>query len=220
MRTPAWSSRSWADSRGPSGAGCPARPGSAASAARIFSNPTSFRPGSVPASSTTPTPDQASGLIPKVGPVRRGAVFFGGDSDRRAPTLSSATRRRLRIHGTTTSTFALTEVRAAKEPTEPPPPLKRWSERLVHRARAPGQRFRVRAGVRNCRFSGLFIGTYSPLPYAVPCRRSQRTRSYPAASRPNVRVLICCIGQPCCRAVFRDSAGHHRHRVVASSKGL
>ena len=60
------------------------------------------------------------------------------------------------MHGTTTSTFALTEVRAACEPTEPPPPLKRWSARLVHWAQAPGQPFRVQTSVRRCRFSGLF----------------------------------------------------------------
>jgi hypothetical protein len=58
----------------------------------------------------------------------------------------------------------------------PPPPLKRWSAPLVHRAQAPDQRFRVRTSVWNCRFSGLFIGTYSAVPYAALCSVAPRTR--------------------------------------------
>ena len=56
-----------------------------------------------------------------------------------------------------------------------PPPLKRWSAPLVHMARAPDKRFRVGARCRRWGLSGLFLGTYSPLPYAAPCRRSPRT---------------------------------------------
>ena len=56
----------------------------------------------------------------------------------------------------------------------PPPPLTRWSARLVFRAQAPDQPFLVR--VRSCRFSGPFIGTYSPVPYAAPSRVAPRTR--------------------------------------------
>src|SRR5712691_3408811 len=58
----------------------------------------------------------------------------------------------------------------------PPPPSKRWLARLVHRARAPDQRFRVRTSVWNCRFSGLFIGTCSTVPYAALRRVAQRVR--------------------------------------------
>ena len=80
------------------------------------------------------------------------------------------------MHGTTTSTFAFTEVRAACEPTEPPPLLKRWSASLVHRARAPDQRFRVPLRWRRWGLSGLFIGTYSAVPYAALCRVAQPVR--------------------------------------------
>jgi hypothetical protein len=58
----------------------------------------------------------------------------------------------------------------------PPPPLERWLARLVHRAQAPGQRFRVRTEVEDRGFSGLFIGTYSPVPYAALCRVARRVR--------------------------------------------
>ncbi len=58
----------------------------------------------------------------------------------------------------------------------PPPPSKRWSARLVHRAWAPDQRFRVRAEVEDRRFSGLFLGTCSTLPCAAPCGWEPRTR--------------------------------------------
>lgn len=104
----------------------------------------------------------------------RGNVY--GDYDCEAPTLSSAAPRRLRKHSPSTSAFALAEVRAAGEPAEPPPPLKRRSAPLVHKARAPDQRFRVGARCRKWGLSGLFLGTYSPLPYAAHCRRSPRTR--------------------------------------------
>jgi hypothetical protein len=60
---------------------------------------------------------------------------------------------------------------------QPPPPLKRWSARLVHRALAPDRHFRVRASALRSRFSGLFLGTYSVLPHAAPCRAAPRTRS-------------------------------------------
>jgi hypothetical protein len=76
-----------------------------------------------------------------------------------------------------TSEFATVEARSRRKLMIPPPPLKRWSARLVHRARAPGQRFRVRTSVWICRFSGLFIGTYSAVPYAALCRVASRTRS-------------------------------------------
>jgi hypothetical protein len=123
---------------------------------------------------------------PKVGPVRRVPCFYG-DSDSGAPTLSSATRRRLRIHGATTSAFALAEVRAASEPTEPPPPLKRWSARLVHRAQAPDQRFRVRASRWTSGFSGLFIGTYSALPYEHHAGWRRARGPYAAVSQSSLR---------------------------------
>ncbi len=58
----------------------------------------------------------------------------------------------------------------------PPPPLKRWSARLVHREQAPDQRFRARTEVEDRGFSRLFLGTYSALPYAAPCRVAPRTR--------------------------------------------
>ena len=113
---------------------------------------------------------------PKVDPVRRGWRVYG-DSDSGAPTLSSAAPGRLCMHGATTSTFALTEVLAAREPTEPPPPLERWSARLVHGVQPADQRFRVRASVRSRRLSGLFLGTCSPFAYAALCRLASRTLS-------------------------------------------
>jgi hypothetical protein len=47
-----------------------------------------------------------------------------GDSELQVPILNSAAHGRLRMHGPPTSTFALAEVWAASEPTEPPPPKK------------------------------------------------------------------------------------------------
>jgi hypothetical protein len=41
---------------------------------------------------------------------------------------------------------------------------------LVHGAQARDQRFRVRASLQRRRLSGLFLGTYSALPYTAPCR--------------------------------------------------
>jgi hypothetical protein len=58
----------------------------------------------------------------------------------------------------------------------PPPPLKRWSARLVYGAWAPDQRFRVRAEVEDRGFSGLFLGTYAALPHAATCSVAPRTR--------------------------------------------
>jgi hypothetical protein len=57
------------------------------------------------------------------------------------------------MHSPSTCTFARPEVRAARSPTEPPPPSNRWSARLVHGAQAPDQRFPVRASVQHCRVS-------------------------------------------------------------------
>jgi hypothetical protein len=101
---------------------------------------------------------------------------------------------RLHMHGPPTSAFALTEVRAACEPAEPPPPLKRWSARLVHRARPPDQRFRVRGEVEDWGLSGLFIGTYSslrPLPYAGG---RGACGPYAAVSRSDLWSKQRCIG--------------------------
>ena len=79
-------------------------------------------------------------------------------------------------HEALTSDFIGSVTRTVRDGLDPPPPSNRWSARLVHRAQAPGQRFRVRTSVRNCRFSGLFIGTYSAVPYAAPRRVAQRGR--------------------------------------------
>ena len=64
----------------------------------------------------------------------------------------------------------------------PPPPSTRWLARLVHRAQAPDQQFRVRAEIEDRGSSGLFLGTYSPLPYAAPCGWSPRTRPLTSGS--------------------------------------
>ena len=51
---------------------------------------------------------------------------------------------------------------------------------FVPRALAPGQRFRVRPEVEDRGFSGLFLGTYSPVPYAA--LRGEAARTRPAGS--------------------------------------
>jgi hypothetical protein len=94
-----------------------------------------------------------------------------------------------------TSGFTLPEAHVGSQLIAPPPPLKRWSVRLVHRARAPDQRFRVQAEAEDWGLSGLFPGTYSALPYATPCRVAPRTRPEAAGSRSSFRSVGTCIGQ-------------------------
>jgi hypothetical protein len=83
-----------------------------------------------------------------------------------APRSSGRLPYAVHMHASLTSRFVESVTRGVRYGLEPPPPLKRWSARLVHRAQAPDQRLRVRASVRRCRFSGPFIGTYSAMPYA------------------------------------------------------
>ena len=105
--------------------------------------------------------------------------------------MSSAAPGRLQGAGPTTSTFTLAEDRAARFPTVPPPPLECWLAGLVHRAKAADQRFRVRVEVEDRGFSGLFIGTYSAVPDAAPCRAAA-SGLYAAASRPTCRPSGWC----------------------------
>ena len=63
-----------------------------------------------------------------------------------------------------------------EDASDPPPPLKRWSARLLHRAQAPDQRFRVRAEVEGRGLSGLFLGTYSASAPSTLCRVVRRVR--------------------------------------------
>ena len=58
----------------------------------------------------------------------------------------------------------------------PPPPLNRWSARLVHRAQASDQQFHVWPERGSCGFSGLFLGTCSAFAYAALYRCVPRTR--------------------------------------------
>jgi hypothetical protein len=70
--------------------------------------------------------------------------------------------------------------------------LKCWSARLVYRAQAPDQRFRVRTSVWNCRFSGPFIGTCSAVPYAALCGEAQRVWPIRCvfAVEPSVEIAV------------------------------
>jgi hypothetical protein len=102
--------------------------------------------------------------------------LVSGDPSLGPATLSSAAPMRLHMHGATTSVFAPPEDWAAWNATVPPPPLKRWEAPLAHRAQALEQRFRVRTEGRRSGLSGLFLGTYSALPFAAPCRLMPRTR--------------------------------------------
>jgi hypothetical protein len=60
----------------------------------------------------------------------------------------------------------------------------------VHRALAPDQRFRVVAEVEGRGFSGLFLGTYSQLLYAAPCRVAAGQRLARCGFERDVRVEV------------------------------
>ena len=73
-----------------------------------------------------------------------------------------------------TSGFARSEAPGYGELAKPPPLSKRWSARLVHRAQAPDQRFRVRAEVEDRGFSGLFSRDLLNFAHAALCGRATR----------------------------------------------
>jgi hypothetical protein len=94
----------------------------------------------------------------------------------------------------------------------PPPPLSnRWLARFVHRAQAPGQRFRVWGEVEGRRFSGLFIGTYSAVPYAALCRMGQRVRpvrcAFAVESSVEIAVHRAAQGMPYAVALLNSIPG-------------
>ena len=88
--------------------------------------------------------------------------------------------------------------------------------RLVHRVQAPGQRFRVRAAWAKSRFSGLFIGTYSPFALAALCKGVPRTRpvrcGFSVESPVVVSLHRAALCMPCAVALLKDS----RHETVGS----
>ncbi len=96
------------------------------------------------------------------------------------------------MHGAATSVFAAPEDRAARNATVPPPPLKRSSARLVHRARVPDQRFLVRLNARRRGISGLFSGIHPPFAYAAICRWCRAPGPYAAVcGRVFGRPALC-----------------------------
>jgi hypothetical protein len=118
------------------------------------------------------------------------------------------------MHGPPTSNFAPTEVRAAGEPTEPPPPSIRWLACLVHRAQrlARGFAFGLRSKIRVYR--GLFSGPTQllhtcPMQAVAPhaahyqrlcgCRLGQHSAALIKVSR--------WLGFSACRAGFESRSG-------------
>jgi hypothetical protein len=90
---------------------------------------------------------------------------------------------------------------------EPPPPSKRWSARLVRRARAADQRFRVWAKVEDRGFSGLFLGTCSASGgRAHACGRGARGQR-PAGSCASAAGSRCCIGHALCSTMQLHYSG-------------
>jgi hypothetical protein len=67
------------------------------------------------------------------------------------------------MRGATTSTFARTEVRAAREPTEPPPPSRGIFRAFLRTHKPLTSTF----GRRLLGLWGQFVGTYSALAYAA-----------------------------------------------------
>ena len=103
----------------------------------------------------------------------------------------------------------------------PPPPLKRWSARLVHRARAPDQRFRVGRAAEDRGFSGLFLGTYSPVPYAAHAGWRRARGPYAAVSRSSLRSRWRCTGlHRACPMQLPYSTSGRRSRVGSHGQAL
>ena len=131
------------------------------------------------------------------------------DSAGGAPILSRRVPYAVHLRGALTGHFVGSVARRSHDGREPPPPLKRWSARLVPRAQAPDQRFRVRSMGRKCRLSGLFLGTYSPVPYAAPCRLAPRTRPvrcrFAVESLDEVKMRRAARGMPYATALLNVS---------------
>jgi hypothetical protein len=122
-----------------------------------------------------------------------------------------------------TSAFVGLVTRWSRDAPEPPPPLKRWSARLVHRAQASDQRFRVWPRCRRSGLSGLFLGTCSTLPYAALCRVAPRTQlvrwGFAAGSSVDEPLHRAALGMPHAVALLNDLMGYPMSEVLCPGCG-
>ena len=91
--------------------------------------------------------------------VLKGSAFLGTRTRRRR-NLGRASPERLHMHDPLTGAFIGSVTRRSHDGCEPPPPLKCWSARLVHRAVPPDQPFRFRAEFMGQLYRDFFSGLF------------------------------------------------------------